>query len=329
MSRFGSTNYNPTGSSNDSDSSEYKEREPFLLGEYAIIEFTLDNVGVYSGDYGQNMILNMDDVEVREGVNSERVGDGKLRVWGWDRWFDRDPDTKELQPIGDMDTVSADALPEIETQQAGNDQYRYQIIDPVMEGQDEPVPVGDRELWLSNGKKTRTLAKVLSQKGHEVINGANKKEDYGWLNADDSESFRLRPELQDRRIMMWFEPVTLTPDQLDGDTDEPVTFTDTVALDAETETGITIDNSTSEDENTLEAAGEDELPGGEYQESAAGDGTTGATGDGGFPQAVDNLINVFARNGVEDREQVERMVESEAGPEVDIGAVMAEIEARQ
>jgi hypothetical protein len=128
--------------------------------------------------------------------------------------------------------------------------------------------------------------------------------------------------------MMWFESVTLSPDQLDGDTNEPVTFTDTVVLDAETETGITIDNGTSEDENTLEAA-DDGPAGGDYQEGVAVDDTKGATGDGGFPQPVDNLIDVFARNGVEDREQVERMVESEAGPDVDIGAVMAEIDSRQ
>lgn len=334
MSRFKSTDYNPTGSTTGSSSSgDYKERDAFLLDRMAIITFELDSVGVYDGNYGQTMILNMDDVEVNEGVLSERLDDEKIKVFGWDNWFDRDEDTFELQPLPGQDTVKDEDLPSVESQSAGGEKYRYAITDALMEGRDEPVSIGDGELWLTNGKKTRTLAKVLSQMGHDAVSDENEREDHGWLNAETEAEFQLRDELQGRRLMMWFEQVTIPAEDMDDDQDEDITFTDTVLLDAKSESGITIANG----DGGGTVGGDDSTGGGSGNATdAADEPADGASGDdsddeeASYPNAIDGLLDVFARNNQNDREKVSSAVRNEAPDDydVDMDAVMAEIQER-
>jgi hypothetical protein len=331
MSRFKSTNYNPTGSaSGNSSDGDYKERDSFLLGRMAIITFDLDSVGVYEGNYGQSIILNMDDVEVNEGVLSERLDDEKIKVFGWDNWFDRDEETFELEPLPGQDTVSDDDLPSVESQSAGGEKYRYAITDALMEGRDDPVSIGDGELWLSNGKKTRTLAKVLSKKGHDIIDEENEREDRGWLTAESDNEFQLRDELQGRRLMMWFEQVTIPAEEMDEDQDEDITFTDTVLLDADSESGITIANGSGGGVvgDTDGGSGNATDAADEPAEGTSGDDSSAE--EAGFPEGIDGLIDVFARNNQSDREKVSNAVKNEAPDDydVDMGAVMEEINNR-
>lgn len=330
MSRFGdNTSYNPTGSSGGSD---YKDRESFLMGNYAIIEATLDNVGVYEGNYGMNIILNMDDAEVIEGVTSRRIDNGngeaddKLKVFGWDKWFDRDEETMDLIPMDEGGEISTEELGRRVTESAGGDDYKYEIEEGVLEGRDDPVDISDRELWLGNGKKARTLAKVLSQHGHDIIDEDNKRDDRDWLNAETDTDFALRPELEGRRIMFWFEQETVGPDDID-DLDEEVTFTDAVVLDADTEAGITIVNDEEEGaESGADGSESDESSGSEDGEDA----DEVRTGRGDLPPDVNELVDMFARTGQDNRESIENIISDEAPDDysVDMDHVMSEIEAR-
>jgi len=329
MSRFGSTSYNPSGSSGNS-SDDYKDREAMLLDKYAIIEANLAEVGVYEGNYGMNIILNMDDAVVREGVLTERVeqpngeADNKLKVMGWDTWYDRN-ENMELVPFEEGEEVDLNGIGRRETETHGGDKYKYSIEEGVMEGRDESVEIGDRELWLGGGKKTRTIAKVLSSKGHDIIDEDNKRDDREWLNAENELDFALREELEGRRIMFWFENTTLSADEID-DLDEDVTFTDAVILDAETEAPITIPNDTDGNSNTSESSA-----GGDSGSSDSDDGTDDVADDEpSFPKDVDEMIDMFARTGQTDPDMIGNSIK-DAAPEdydVDMDAVVSAIERR-
>jgi len=330
MSKFGNTNYSADTSSS-SNNNDFKDREPFLLSTYSIITFTLADVGVYGGDYGDTLILNMDDVEVLEGVVGNRIKQNgedcrdKTKVFDWGRWFDRD-DEMELMPFDEDGEVSTAEIGRRVTDEAGSNTYKYEIEEGVLEVRDDPVEIGDKELWLSNQKKSRTLAKVLSERGHDAVDDDNKTEDYGWLTAENQADFALRPELEGREIMMWFEEVTLEPEE-DNDIEEEVTFRDSVILDAETETGIVIQN----DEESENAAMESTTT---SQSQTATDGGM-ATPDNPYsdvdlPTAVDSLIDSFAASGTDNRDSIENVV-SDAAPddyELDMDVVMSELRSR-
>jgi hypothetical protein len=321
MSRFGSTSYNPSGSTSDTE--DYKERDSILLGKYAILSAEIDSVGVYDGNWGLNMILNFDNAEVVEGVVGNRIEnaddeqDDKTKIMGWDRWYDRNDDM-ELVPFEDGGEISTDELGRRVTEEYGGDTYKYEIEDGILEEEDEPAEIGDVELWLSNGKKARTLAKVLSQKGHDIIE--DKEDDRHWLNAADRDTFQLREELEGRRIMFWFEQTTLAAEEID-DLDEDVTFTDAVILDAETEAPITIPN---------DADGGESGDSGEEEADTESETDEADTEEEDFPRDVDELIDMFARTGQDERGSVEELVLDEAPEdyEVDMDAVMGAIESR-
>jgi len=326
MSRFGNnTSYNPTGGSTE----DYEERDSILISNYAIVEATLDSVGVYEGSFGASIVLSFDDGEVHEGVLTRRSDDGdgnaddKLKVFGWDQWYDRD-ENMDLVPFDDGGEITIDNLGHRVTQDAGGDTYRYDIEEGVLEGRDEPVEIGNFEFWMGNGKKARTFAKVLSELGHDVIDEENKRDDREWLSVETDAGFSLREELQGRRLMFWFERETLSPDDMDG-LDESVTFTDSVILDGETEAPITIDNGSEEDESGTQS----------NSSNAETDGSSGAVensqnGNKELPQDVDELVDMFARTGQDDPDSIETIVteESPADYEVDMDAVMAEVRAR-
>jgi len=327
MSRFGNTEYNANGGATNTQ--DYKDRESILVGRYAIIEATLGDFGVYEGQYGQNIIPGLDDAEVLEGVICSRTdnGDGeadeKMKVFGWDKWYDRDEEM-ELVPFDDGGEITTDELGRRVTDEAGGDTYKYQIEAGVLEGRDEPVDIGDVELWLGNGKKARTLAKVFSAEGHDIID--DKDDDRSWLNAEDRGSFNLRDELDGRRVMIWFEQVTLTPDDID-DLDESVTYTDAVVLDAETETPITIIND-EEDEDGAESDSSDD--GDEDGSDSSGAAESGDSDGEELPGDVDELVDMFARTGQDNRDNVKNIIMDEApdGYEPDMDYIMDEIQAR-
>jgi len=316
-SRYGNTDYNPSSNSSGSSSNEYKDRVGLKLDKYATIEFTLDRVGLYEDSTGQKMILNMDDVEVIDGIVMDR-DDGKVKIFGWDQWFDRNPETMELVPI-EGDEIDRELIPERHSEQFGDNQFRYSLRETVLEADgDDSVEIEDAEFWIGNSTKARTLAKVLSTKGHGMV--ADKDDDFNWLSVDARNSqFPMREDLEDRRLQLWFQRESFTPD----DSDEEVTYTDAVVLDGKTEAGITIDNNGGGTGNRSES-------GNSVDSTHSDDSDTQERPNGRFPSGVEELIGVFARSGQTNRERVGRMIDAELddGQTVDMDEVMDKIEAR-
>ena len=325
MSRFGSTNYDANGGSTSS-TEEYKDRDAMLLGRYAILSVNLDSVGVYDGNYGKNMILNMDDVSVVEGVVTTRTddgdgnADGKIKVMGWDKWFGRD-DEMNLVPFDEDGEVSTDELGRRITEEYGGTDYKYQVESGVLEDRDEPEDIGDAEIWLGNGKKARTLAKVLSARGHDVIDEDNKNDDREWLAAETDEEFELREELQGREIEFWFEETTLKAEEID-DLEDDITFTDSVVLDAESGAPITIPN---DSDGSGSGGGSDASEG----DSSTAEEDAQAESEE-YPQELDELIDMFARTEKTEKASIEGMLRDEAPDDfdLDVDAAIDEIERR-
>jgi hypothetical protein len=258
----------------------------------------------------------MDDVQVNEGVISERESDGKTKVWGWDQWFDRDPATMELVPYDDDGEITTAELPRRKSEDAGRNTFRYELGEGVLEGRDEPVEIGDRELWLKNQAKSRTVAKVLSTEGENIIE--DKDDDNNWLSFDvGNEEFPLREELEGRRLILWFQPKTFTVEK--GDEEEEVTYIDAFILDAETEAGITMINEESGEQSTIPEPTAEE----------ADESSDTSSAEEGFPQEIEELIEVFRRTEQTSRESIEPIVQAEApdGYDVDMDAVMDAVTA--
>jgi hypothetical protein len=188
-----------------------------------------------------------------------------------------------------------------------------------LEERDDPINVGDRDLWLGNGKKTRTLAKVLSSKGHDVIDKENKRDDKDWLAVENESEFDLRDELEGRRIMFWFEQTTLTPDDME-DLDEEVTFTDSVVLDAESDSPITIPNESESEEDAAD----------DSNDESESDSIDPEPVESDWPRDIEELLSMFARTNQSHRGSIESLVRDEAPEdfEVDMDEIMADLESR-
>jgi hypothetical protein len=296
------TDYNSGGSSgNNSGSDDYEDRETLKMGKYTMLSFEVSRLGEYSGDYGQSLIVDLDNVEVMDGIVMDR-GDGTTKVFGWETWFDTDENGKLLEDVGEDDVPSRHA------ESFGSNDYTYQLEDATQED-GTPISLGNMSLWMGNQTKFRTFAKVFTPQGHDII--GDKEDDYNWLATD---SPQLRSDLEGRRVVMFFKEESFTPD----DEDEAVTFTDATILDAASGAGITISNGSS---------------GGSNDDDSDDDG--GSVGGGtslpeGVPKAADEMIDFLARTDQTDPEEIEAVIDSEVGDtDYDIEAVVGEIESRQ
>ncbi|WP_144797589.1 hypothetical protein [Halorubrum depositum] len=313
MSLF-DTDYNSGGSTNNQSGADgdFEERLSLKMNNYAFISFKISRLGEYTGSqYGQSLIVDADDVEVIDGIVMERSpgdpDDDTVKVFGWDTWFATD-DNGAL-----TEDVSGDEVPSRHNEQFGSNDFTYKLTDTVQEG-DDPVSLGNCTLWLSNGTKNRTFAKVITPAGHDVVD--DKDDNYNWLDED---AIELRDDLEGRRIILSYYKDGFLPDDAESE-DDYVEYTDAKVLDADTLAGITIANSGD----------------GGSSDGDSGDESGGSLGGGsddelpeGVPQAADQIIDFMANTGETNPENVEQLVAGEVGDaEYDLDAVIAEIESR-
>jgi hypothetical protein len=301
------TDYNSGGNSgNNSGSDDFEDRANLKLDKNAAIQFSVSRLDEYGDSYGQKLIVDMDDVEVLDGILMERSpgsdDDNTVKIFSWGTWFDTD-DNGQL-----LEDVSKDDVPTRHAESFGSNDYSYELVDAVQEGGDT-IEVGNLTGWFLNQTKYRTFAKVFTPQGHNVV--ADKEDDYNWLATD---SPAVREDLQGRRVTMFFAKQSFTPD----DQDEPVEYTDAVLLDANSGAGITIANGSSSS--------------GSSGSSSGGSGSVGGSGGlpDGVPEAADDMIDFLARTEQTDPDEIETVIESEVGDaSYDLEAVVDEIESRQ
>lgn len=305
------TDYNSgSANNNDSDSEDdYEERENLKLAKYAIISFEVSRLGEYSGDYGQNLIVDLDDVDVLDGIVMDRnpgTDDDTNKVFGWETWFQTDENGQLAEEVGEND------VPTRHAESFGSNDYNYELTNSVKEDEEETHNLGNLTIWMGNQTKFRTFAKVLTPQGHDIVD--DKEDDFNWLATDDPQ---IRGDLQGQRMTMFFQEETFTPD---GE-DEPVTYTDAVVLDADTGAGITIKNGSSSG-------------GSSSSSSSSSSGDSGSLGGNsglpeGVPDGADEIIGFLARTDKTDPDAVADFIEGEVDTDYDIDACIAEIEGRQ
>lgn len=299
----GSSSDNNSGSSADGD---FEDRGKLKMGKYTMVSFVVDRLAEWTGQYGQQLIIDMDDVEVLDGIIMDRGGDDDdtTKVFGWETWFQTDENGQLAED------VDGDDVPTRHAESFGSNDFTYELEGSVQEG-DDPIPLGNLTMWVGNQTKFRTFAKVVTPQGHDII--GDKDDDMNWLATDKLE---VRDDLKGRRIVMFFREESFTPD---GE-DEAVEYTDATILDADSGAPITISNGSSG------GSGNGSSDDGESGGSVGGD-------DGlpeGVPESADDMIDFMARTDQTDPDEIETVIDSEVGDvDYDLDAVVAEIESRQ
>lgn len=298
------TDYN--SGSNDSDNDgDYEEREALKLANYSIISFEVSRLNEYTGQYGQTVFADLDDVRVSHGMVYGRFkdeDDNTTKVFGYGEWFQTNDDGTLAEEIQD------DLINKRISEKFGGTSYPYEYEGHVTEDSGDEISLGDMSLSLANQTKYRTFLKVITDAGHDVI--VDKEDDSNWANEN---ALDLRDDILGRRIIMFFKKESFVPDG----NDEEVTFTNAVILDAETGAGITIQN------------GESDSSGSSDDDESSG--TLGGNDEDSLPEGVpaeaDDIIDFIARTGETDPDQVDGLVSDEAD-EYDLDAVVAEVERR-
>jgi hypothetical protein len=314
-----STDYN-SGSSDGSNggSGDYEERDSLKLSNYAMVSFEISRINEYTGDYGQNVYIDLDDVEAMHGMVYDRQWDGgdnfaegeydddTIKVFGFGKWFDTDENGSLT------DGIDEKYINHRISESAGKNEFPYEFEELITEEDEENISLGNMSMKLTNGTKYRTILKVITTAGHDVID--DKDDDYNW--ADD-ENIELRDDLRGRRIVLFYKLNSFTPDGQD----EEVTYTDAVLLDANTGAGITIQNGGSDSDSSSE---DDD---GEEDTSGTLGGTDADDLPEGVPEEADEIIDFMARTEETDPDSVESLVSGEAD-EYDLDAVIDEVERR-
>jgi hypothetical protein len=309
------TDYNSNGGSTSNDN-DYEERDSLKLSNYAIISFEITRLDENtSGQYGQSMIADFDDVQVHHGLVYDRFygdDDDTMKVFGFGEWFKTNEDGTLAEEI-DPDFINKRI-----SEKFGGKNYPYEYVNHVQEDDEDAIELGNMTYWLNNTTKNRTLAKVITTLGHDAI--GDKDSDNEWLATDEPQ---LRDDLVGRRLITFFKEVSFIPDEHQGKDDAEdyrVDYIDSVVLDAETGAGITVQNN--------QAGGPDDTEETTADQSGGSVGGDESDLPDGVPSELEEIIGFMARTGETDAENVERLCDGETDEDYDLDAVIEEIESR-
>jgi len=283
------------GNEGGNSGSNYDDTPTLTMSAKTAIEGAITNLGQFD-KYGRSLIVNIDDVEVLDGILMEKTTDSdKLKLFSWEQFgFERDED-------GVVD-VEEDEIPNRQSINAGGDTHTYQLLDSAVEGADghlgESVFVGDATMFISGTSKGRSLVDHICADGKGARNADDDEkwnDDYDWLKEDVAE---LRPELEGREIELFFKPISYTKENDDGEEEER---SYNVAVLIDSKTGEVIKTVDSEEEVETET---DTNP-------ASGE----VDGSEDLPDGVQRVRDLFidkAKDGEEPSEQtVENMLDTQ------------------
>jgi hypothetical protein len=196
MSRYNQHSGSGTGSSsNDGDFDD----TTLKLQKYSAIRVTGKRVNAFDSKYGDKFIVGFDDVEILDGIVFQREDEQDTwKVFSPGKFFAVDSDTgKVYEKAVEQDDGSMEFKNEMSAQDilehprvlgfsetfGGND-YFYQPVGVVVEATgsiatnddlhvettDQPsIAVGEVSMLLSNKSWVRTIAKLLTEQGNDII----------------------------------------------------------------------------------------------------------------------------------------------------------------
>ncbi|WP_372614457.1 hypothetical protein [Halomonas sp.] len=317
-----------TGSGNSKDFDDITLK----LQKYSAIRVNGKRVNAFDSQYGDKFVIGFDDVEVLDGIVFQR--DDKANTWkvfSPGKFFNVDPDTGKVYEQAEEDENEMSAQDILEhprvlgfSETFGSDDYFYTPVGVVLEATediamnedidvestDEPtIVVGEVSMLLSNKSWVRTLAKLLTEQGNNIIEKTENEdgnevavtESHGWLTTMDPE---LRAGIAGREMELFIIEET---QDFNG---EEVTYTTPILLDSKTGERITIDNLDGEGDDDAQEAEEapaddadtsdDDSPTDESEADEAadtddeGDDETGSV-EGEFPDELESLLDYFAK----------------------------------
>ena len=378
MSRYNQHSGSGTGSSsNDGDFDD----TTLKLQKYSAIRVTGKRVNAFDSKYGDKFIVGFDGVEVLDGIVFQREDkQDTWKVFSPGKFFSVDSDTgKVYEKAVEQDDGSMEFKNEMSAQDilehprvlgfsetfGGND-YFYQPVGVVVEATgsiatnddlhvettDQPsITVGEVSMLLSNKSWVRTIAKLLTEQGNDIIateeneegNTVSVTDGHGWLTTMEPS---LREGIEGREMELFIIEETAEFD------DEEVQYLTPILLDAKTGERITIDNydgdeseSESEPEKAAATDGGAKAASTDADSSTTSPETTDSpdeptTADdaesddsegGNVPAELDDLIDYFARtDGEVEPDELREFSEDEVDDpdSIDWEAAAAEVERR-
>ena len=373
MSRYNQHSGSGTGSSsNDGDFDD----TTLKLQKYSAIRVTGKRVNAFDSKYGDKFIVGFDDVEILDGIVFQREDkQDTWKVFSPGKFFAVDSDTgKVYEKAVEQDDGSMEFKNEMSAQDilehprvigfsetfGGND-YFYQPVGVVVEATgsiatnddlhvetaDQPsIAVGEVSMLLSNKSWVRTIAKLLTEQGNDIIvaeeneegNTVSVTDGHGWLTTMEPS---LREGIEGREMELFLIEET---QNFGG---EDVTYSTPILLDAKTGERITIDNFDGDDDGTSEAEQTAAADGGAQAASTSDNSATESTeaadeatsvsdesGDdtpANVPAVLGDLIDYFARtDGEVEPDELREFAEGEVDDpdDVDWDAAAAEVESR-
>jgi len=370
MSRYNQHSGSGTGSSsNDGDFDD----TTLKLQKYSAIRVTGKRVNAFDSKYGDKFIVGFDDVEILDGIVFQREDkQDTWKVFSPGKFFAVDSDTgKVYEKAVEQDDGSMEFKNEMSAQDilehprvlgfsetfGGND-YFYQPVGVVVEATgsiatnddlhvettDQPsIAVGEVSMLLSNKSWVRTIAKLLTEQGNDIIateeneegNTVSVTDGHGWLTTMEPS---LREGIEGREMELF------TIEETAEFGDEEVQYTTPILLDAKTGERITIDNFDGDDDGGAQAASTSDNSATESTETTespdnteAADEATSVSDESGddtpanVPAVLDDLIDYFARtDGEVEPDELREFAEDEVDDpdDVDWDAAAAEVESR-
>jgi len=389
MSRYNQHSGSGTGSSTSGDFDDITLK----LQKYSAIRVTGDRVNAFDSQYGDKFIAGFDDVEILDGIVFQRDNKpGTWKVFSPGKFFNVDPDTGKVYEQATPGDNGVEYSNEMSAQEildhprvvgfsetfGGND-YFYTPVGAIVEGSgdmatnndlevkttSDSIVVGEVSMLLSNKSWVRTLAKLITTDGDDIIakeendngNMVSVTESHGWLTNMDPE---LREGIEGREMELFIIEETAEFD------DEEVQYTTPILLDAKTGERITIDNfdgDDDDDESVAESTSEPEkaaaTDGGAKAASTSDDSATESTETTESPdnteaadeatsvsdeaesddtesnaddfEEIDDLIDYFARtDGEVEPDELREFAEDEVDDldSIDWEAAAAEVERR-
>jgi len=389
MSRYNQHSGSGTGSSsNDGDFDD----TTLKLQKYSAIRVTGKRVNAFDSKYGDKFIVGFDDVEILDGIVFQREDEQDTwKVFSPGKFFAVDSDTgKVYEKAVEQDDGSMEFKNEMSAQDilehprvlgfsetfGGND-YFYQPVGVVVEATgsiatnddlhiettDQPsITVGEVSMLLSNKSWVRTIAKLLTEQGNDIIateeneegNTVSVTDGHGWLTTMEPS---LREGIEGREMELFIieetqnfggEDVTystpilldaktgerITIDNFDGDDDGDESVAESTsgaeqaaATDGGTQAASTSDNSATESTETTESADEPEAA----DEATSVSDESGDDTPANVPAVLGDLIDYFARtDGEVEPDELREFAEDEVDDpdDVDWDAAAAEVESR-
>jgi hypothetical protein len=213
------TRYTQSYGSNDSEDNtssdndyEDEDRADLKMSLRTAINGELQRLGQYTHDqYGTSLIVNIDDVDVLDGIVMEKSDkEESYKLFSWDEFgFERDEDG--------VIQVSEEQAPGRQKIDVGGTSHVYEPVAYVAEGNpdfQDSFWLDDVVMWMGVSSKSRTFAEIVSVLGEQAVVQETWTDSHDWLHEDADE---LRPELQGKEIELFYKLNEYTTTNNEGD----------------------------------------------------------------------------------------------------------------